>query len=88
MLKVSYCDQSMSVVRRASSVMRRQYFTLKAHYSKIPRPIDMKLGRKHRSDFYKKKLKSFRFEIQNGRYRGHLENLFFGSSPEQKGQLT
>ena len=32
-LMVSYCDQSMSVVRRASSVVRRQQFVLKANSS-------------------------------------------------------
>ena len=35
----------------------------------------------------KKKLKSFRSEIQNGRRCRHLKNLFFASSPETKGQL-
>ena len=33
-------------------------------------------------------LKSFRLEIQVGRHGGHLENLFFTSSPEPKGLLT
>ena len=32
-LMVSYCDQSMSVVRRPSSVIRRQQFALKANFS-------------------------------------------------------
>ena len=32
-LMVSYCDQSMSVVRRASCVVRRQQFVLKANSS-------------------------------------------------------
>ena len=32
-LMVSYCDQSMSVVRRALSVVRRQQFVLKAKSS-------------------------------------------------------
>ena len=41
-LKVSYCDQSMSVVRR-------QQFALKA-YSYTPGSVDSKLGRKHRDD--------------------------------------
>ena len=27
-------------------------------------------------------------DIQDGRHGGHLENLFFASSPEPKGQLT
>ena len=35
-----------------------------------------------------KMLKSFLSEIQDGRHGGHLENLRFVSSPEQKGQLT
>ena len=32
-----------------------------------------------------KQLKSFQLEIQDG---GHLENLFFASSPKLKGHLT
>ena len=32
-LMVSYCDQSLSVVRRASCVVRRQQFVLKANSS-------------------------------------------------------
>ena len=32
-LMVSYCDQSLSVVRRASCVIRRQQFVLKANSS-------------------------------------------------------
>ena len=32
-LMVSYCDQSLSLVRRASSVVRRQQFVLKANSS-------------------------------------------------------
>ena len=32
--------------------------------------------------------KSCRSEIQDGRHVRHLENLFFASSPEPKGQLT
>ena len=32
-LMVSYCDQSMSVVRRPSCVVRRQQFVLKANSS-------------------------------------------------------
>ena len=49
-LKVSYCDRSMSVVPRASSVVRCQQFALKAYSSYTPGPIDSKLGRKHRRD--------------------------------------
>ena len=53
-LKVSYCDRSMSVIRRAcsraSSVVRRQQFALKAYSSYTPRPFDSKLGRKHWGD--------------------------------------
>ena len=36
----------------------------------------------------KKKLKSFRYEIQDGSHGGPLENIFCASSPELKGQLT
>ena len=32
-LMVSYCDQSLSVVRRASCVVRRQQFVFKANSS-------------------------------------------------------
>ena len=35
-----------------------------------------------------KLLKSFQSEIQDGRHGGRLENLFFASCPEPKGQLT
>ena len=51
--------------------------------------MDSKHSRKHRGDLYiKKKQKSFRSEIQDGRYGGHLGNLSFASSPERKGHLT
>ena len=43
-LMVSYCGQSMSVVRRAVSTI-----ALKA-YSYTPGPIDLILGRKHLGD--------------------------------------
>ena len=51
-LMVSYCGQSMSVVRRASSVVRRAASTiaLKAYSSYTPGPIDLILGRKHWGD--------------------------------------
>ena len=58
-LMVSYCGQSMSVVRRpsfvvrrASSVVRRAASTiaLKAYSSYTPGPIDLILGRKHQGD--------------------------------------
>ena len=51
-LMVSYCGQSMSVVRRPSSVVRRAASTiaLKAYSSYTPGPIDLILGRKHRGD--------------------------------------
>ena len=42
-LMVSYCGQSMSVVRR-------QQLVLKAYSSYTPGPIDLILGRKHRGD--------------------------------------
>ena len=48
-LKVSYCDRSISVMRRARSVVRRQYFALKAYFYSIW-PVDSNLGRKHRND--------------------------------------
>ena len=53
MLLVSYCGQSMSVVRHASSVVRRAASTivLKAYSSYAPGPIDSKLGRKYWDDF-------------------------------------
>ena len=45
-LMVSYCGQSMSVVRRASSVVRRAASTiaLKAYSSYTPGPIDLMVG--------------------------------------------
>ena len=42
-LMVSYCDRSLSVVRRAESTI-----ALKAYSSYTPGPVDSKLGRKHR----------------------------------------
>ena len=42
-LMVSYCDQSMSVVRRASCVVRRQQFVLKANSSWTLGPLSFKL---------------------------------------------
>ena len=52
MLKVSCCDQSKSVVRPASSVVRRAASTvaLKAYSSYIPGPTNSELGGKHRGD--------------------------------------
>ena len=49
-LKVSYCDQSVPVVRRASCGLGHQQFALKAYSSYTPRPINSKLGRKHWGD--------------------------------------
>ena len=58
-LMVSYCGQSMSVVRRPSSVVRRassvvrraaSTIALKAYSSCTPGPIDLILGRKHQGD--------------------------------------
>ena len=58
-------------------------------FSETERPIDLKLGRKHRRDLQiKKKLKLFRSEIQDYCRCGRLENLFFASTPEPKGKLT
>ena len=82
-LMVSYCGQSMSVVCSAASTI-----ALKAYSAYTPGPIDSILGRKHRGLVDKKKLKSFWSEIQDGHHGSHLENLFFASSPEPKGQLT
>ena len=42
---VSYCGQSMSVVRRAASTI-----ALKAYSSYTPGPLDSILGRKHQGD--------------------------------------
>ena len=53
MLKVSYCSQSVSVVRRFSpSVVRRaaSEIALKAYSSYTPGPMDSKAGRKHRGN--------------------------------------
>ena len=58
-LMVSYCGQSMSVVRRPSCVVRRvasvvhrvaSTIALKAYSSCTPGPIDLTLGRKHQDD--------------------------------------
>ena len=51
-LMVSYCDRSASVVRRASSFVRRVASTiaLKAYSSYTPGPMDTKLGKKHLGD--------------------------------------
>ena len=66
-------------------VVRRQQFAFKGYSSYTPGPIDSKLGRKHQVTCKLKKLKSFPSKIQDGRQDSHLENLFFTSSPEQKG---
>ena len=44
-LMVSYCGQSMSIVRRAASTI-----ALKDYSSYTPEPIDSILGRKHEGD--------------------------------------
>ena len=49
-LMVSYCGQSMSVVRRSSCVVCVSTIALKAYSSYIPGPIDPILDRKHRGD--------------------------------------
>ena len=51
-LMVSYCRQSMSVIRRPSCVVRRAASTtaLKAYSSYTLGPIDLILGRKHQGD--------------------------------------
>ena len=45
MLKMSYCGQSMSVVRHAASTI-----ALKVDSAYARRPIKLKLGRKHGGD--------------------------------------
>ena len=52
MLLVSYCGQSISVIRRESCVVRRAASTiaLKAYFFYAPGPIDAILGRKHPGD--------------------------------------
>ena len=42
---LSYCGQTVSVVRRAASII-----LLKAYSSYAPGPIDLVLGKKHRGD--------------------------------------
>ena len=51
-LMVSYCGQSMSIVRRPSCVVRHAASTiaLKAYSSYTPGPMDSILGRKHQGD--------------------------------------
>ena len=71
---------------------------LKIYFSLLllnKRPNDSKLGRKHQKLGRKhqeladqKKVKSFWFEIHDGSHGGHLQDLFFTSFPEPKGQLT
>ena len=46
-LMVSYCGQSMSVVRPASC---GSTIALKAYSSYTPGPVDLILGRKHQGD--------------------------------------
>ena len=43
MLKVSFCDRSMSVVRC-------QQFAFEAYSAYIPMPTDLKISRKHQGD--------------------------------------
>ena len=76
----------MAAVATITAAILKIYFSLLLLNRKAN---DSKLGRKHQGDLLiKKKLKSFRSEIQDGCHGGHLENLFFASSPEPKGQLT
>ena len=49
-LMVSYCGQSMSVVRRQQLRRAASTIALKAYSSNIPGPFDLILGRKHRGD--------------------------------------
>ena len=67
-------------MRRAASTI-----ALKAYSSYTPGRIDLILGRKHQVTCRSKIAKIIL--IGNPRCR-HLENLFFASSPEPKGQLT
>ena len=73
-----------------SSVVRRQQLLLKPT---PPTPLGQLtwylVGCIRRSGLVDQKyLKSFRSEIQDGHHGRHLENIFFASSPEPKGQLT
>ena len=95
---VSYCGQSMSVVRRGSCVVRlascvvrhaASAIALKAYSSYTP-PIPLVQLTRYLEGSIRVTCRSkianiVRSEIQDGR---HLENLFFASSPEPKGQLT
>ena len=50
-LIVSYCGQSVSILRHASVVPHAaSTIALKAYSSYTPRPINLILGRKHRGD--------------------------------------
>ena len=56
-----------------------------------PGPIESKLGRNIRVTCRSKIAKIILIEMkdgQDGHHGGHLENLFFASSPEPKGHLT
>ena len=81
---VSYCGQSMSVVvvRRAASTI-----ALKAYSSYTPGPTDLILGIGSIGVTCRSKIAKI-VPIGHGRHGSHLENLFFASSPEPKGQLT
>ena len=90
MLVSGQCPSSVirrpaSVVRRSSCGVRRQQFALKAYSSYTNGP---KLGRCIGVTCRLKIAKTFRSEIKHGCHGGHLENLFFPSPPEPKGQLT
>ena len=51
-LRASFLDRSMSVVRCASCVVRRQQFALKAYSSNTLGLIESGLGRKHWGKMY------------------------------------
>ena len=89
-LTVSYCGQSMSVVRRASCVVRRPSCVVRLFFSSSPKPKSQltpnmvgSIGVTYRSNIVKIVL----IGNPDGRQGGHLENLFFAPSPEPKCQL-
>ena len=87
-LMVSYCGQSVSVVRRASSVVRRASSTIALNSLLLlhPWPIDSILGKKHQGDLWIKN--SENLSDRKSQMAANLKINFFASSPEPKGQLT
>ena len=82
-LMVSYCGQSMSIVRHSScSVNNSCKSLLLLPLGQLTRYLVGSIGVTCRSKIAKI------VPIRNPRYGDHLENLFFASSPEPKDQLT